>query len=950
MGLSFSGEDAGPELYILICLFGNAGATCRCQGSADRWSRQRTKHPCCSLLLKSACDARSREGIMAELAPIRFSRTIPSATFPPLHRIHVFIAMALGAAPLAVAAGTAGADVREIPVPQIAAPLGVLPGPTDLPIHPELPDLFTADDGGKVATLGQWNHRREEMRRTLAYYAVGQSPPPPGNVEGRELSNEIVLDGRVRYRLIRLSFGPGSRLTLNVGVFTPIEGGPFPAIVLQGGTPPGAPTLERQPLGPTQGKGVDVLLPESMPAGQEGRPGDGVNAILDTPGNAGEVAGRYHAVFERGYALVVYNDNDCAEDTTLRRPDGSWAFRSTRFFPPYPGYDWGILAAWAWGASRIADYLESDPSIDPARLIITGASRAGKAAMIAAAFDDRFMAAPVVTGGGGIGAYRFAGDLHTETLDIMETKYPNWFSPHLHEFMGQRERLPFDQHWFLALCAPRPFLALEGDADPISSPKAVSKSVEAARAAYEFYGQEDRIGIHYSHHAHAFTDDDWTAMMDFGDAHLGRGGRQLTYDVRAFGAPGESATKDTRAFQAALDACAVNGGGLVDVPAGLYLIGSVQLGASTVLRLEPGSLLRGSPELGDYPFVDVRWEGRWQRGRRGLVYSAGVSHTAIIGPGRIEGSPWGTNGPDGARNPVVLEPVSCDDLRWDGFEVEQGGNWATHPTYCTHVSISHVTIVGQRDGIDVDSCEHVRITNCDIDTGDDSISIKSGRGMDGARLGRACEDVVIADCRLTDHRFACVGIGSETSGGVKGVRIERCVCNSGREAIYIKTRIGRGGGNEDIYGEDLDITAPTFLRINLTEGGNSSTADEPVGGLAGYPYARNVAFSRIKVAVKTLVRADEISALRPVHNFSVSDVTGHCTEGLRLANMNGVVLSKIGVDGLKGPLVSMSNVTGKGLEGAVKIPAPVDPPRGNAQGRRETGSPEATASGGGAPL
>ena len=146
-------------------------------------------------------------------------------------------------------------------------------------------------------------------------------------------------------------------------------------------------------------------------------------------------------VFHRGYALVVFNPNDCAEDTTLRNPDGSWAFRNTRFYPAYPGYDWGILAGWAWGASRVADYLQTDPAIDKSKLIVTGASRNGKSSMIAAAFDERLMGAPVVTGGGGVGAYRFAGPRKSETLDIMEKKYPNWFSPNLHEFWGQREKL-----------------------------------------------------------------------------------------------------------------------------------------------------------------------------------------------------------------------------------------------------------------------------------------------------------------------------------------------------------------------------------------------------------------------------------------------------------------------------------------------------------------------------
>jgi hypothetical protein len=225
-------------------------------------------------------------------------------------------------------------------------------------------------------------------------------------------------------------------------------------------------------------------------------------------------------VFKRGYALVLFNPNDCAEDTTLRNLDGSWAFRNTRFFPAYPGYDWGILAGWAWGASRVADYLERDSSIDASRLIITGASRTGKSSMVAAAFDDRLMGAPVVTGGGGVGAYRFAGPRGSETLDIMQMKYPNWFSPNLHQFRGQREKLPFDQHWFLALAAPRPFIALEGDTDTISLPEAVRQSILGARPAYALFEAEDRLGVNFGRHGHAFTAEDWTAMLDFFDKHL----------------------------------------------------------------------------------------------------------------------------------------------------------------------------------------------------------------------------------------------------------------------------------------------------------------------------------------------------------------------------------------------------------------------------------------------
>jgi hypothetical protein len=406
-----------------------------------------------------------------------------------------------------------GPDPREIPIPRIQTALGALPGVNDLPVRPELPDVLVMNDGTRVTTRAQWQKRREEMRRILAYYAVGAAPPPPGNVKGQELKSETLLDGAVRYRLVHLTFGPSSKLSLDIGIFTPSAGGPFPAIILQGGTPPGGTVLPRLPQGPNQGKGEDVLLLVGPGAATGGR------GMPPAP-TAEAMASQRAEVFRRGYAIVIFNPNDCAEDTTLRNQDGSWAFRTTRFYPAYPGDDWGILAGWAWGASRVADYLVTDPAIDKTKLIITGASRNGKSSMIAAAFDDRLMGAPVVTGGGGIGAYRFAGPRKSETLDIMQKKYPNWFSPNLHEFWGHREKLPFDEHWFLALAAPRPFIALEGVDDTISLPDAVRHSIDAALPAYALYSAKDHLGVNYGNHGHAFTAEDWTAMMDFFDKTL----------------------------------------------------------------------------------------------------------------------------------------------------------------------------------------------------------------------------------------------------------------------------------------------------------------------------------------------------------------------------------------------------------------------------------------------
>jgi hypothetical protein len=440
-------------------------------------------------------------------------------------RLRSRFSLAFFAGVLVAGAQEAGPDPREIPVPRIKTPMGSLPGVSALPVRKDLPDVMVMNDGTRVTNRAQWEKRRQEMKRILAYYAVGQMPPAPGNVKGKELQSEAVLDGTARYRLVHLSFGPGERLGLDIGIFTPAGSGPFPAIILQGGTPPGGTVLPRLPAGPNQGKGEDVLM--LVGGGPAAPVSDTAGATASTrpagrggPVTAQSMASQRSDVLRRGYALVIFNPNDCAEDTTLRNADGSWAFRNTRFFPAYPGYDWGILAGWAWGASRVADYLETDPAIDKNRMIITGASRNGKSSMIAAAFDERLMGAPVVTGGGGIGAYRFAGPRRSETLDIMQKKYPNWFSPNLHEFWGQREKLPFDEHWFLALAAPRPFIALEGDSDTISLPDAVRQSFLGAQPAYALLGAKDHLGVNYAKHAHAFTADDWAAMMDFFDKNL----------------------------------------------------------------------------------------------------------------------------------------------------------------------------------------------------------------------------------------------------------------------------------------------------------------------------------------------------------------------------------------------------------------------------------------------
>jgi len=417
-------------------------------------------------------------------------------------------------------------DAHQIPVPPLRTAFPRLPAMAELPSQAELPPALRRGTRGALTSAADWPARRAEMRRILEHYAVGHAPPAPGNLRAEVLQTQTLQQGQVRYRLVRLSFGPKQTSSLDIGLFTPAGPGPFPVVIAPFGTPPGARVLPRLPLGPGQGKGVDALLSVG--------PGPTPTLPPATAALTAEVIARDQPALARGFAYVVFDHNDCGEDTTLRDSDGSWAFRRTRFFPAYPGYDWGLLGAWAWGVSRIVDYLQTEPSIDARGIVVTGFSRTGKSALIAGAFDERIaVTAPMATGGGGMGAFRYsgAGRGGKEGLDVMLRKYPNWFSPELHQFWGHTERLPFDQHWFWALVAPRALIALEGDSDPVSLANAVRQSWLGAEPVYGLLAAPEKIGVHYARRAHVITEEDWGALLDFSEQHLGRKSSARRFDA-----------------------------------------------------------------------------------------------------------------------------------------------------------------------------------------------------------------------------------------------------------------------------------------------------------------------------------------------------------------------------------------------------------------------------------
>ena len=398
---------------------------------------------------------------------------------------------------------------------------------------------------------------------------------------------------------------------------------------------------------------------------------------------------------------------------------------------------------------------------------------------------------------------------------------------------------------------------------------------------------------------------------------------RATLNVRDYGAVGDGVAKDTVAIQLCIDRCGVFGSGVVVVPLGTYLTGGLELRSRVTLLFEAGAVLKGSADFADYKVGQVRWEGKWIQGYLGLISARDCVEIAVEGPGTIMmahelgGRPTKEQP---LRHPCVIEPIGCKGVRLEGFSTDYFHMWSCHPTNCEDVTIRGLTIRstgGNGDGIDVDSCRRVKIDRCEIATGDDCISIKSGRGAEGNTLMRTSEDIEITNCTFADSNFACIGIGSETSGGIRNVRIAHCkFIGAKSHAIYIKSRPGRGAFVEDIFADDLDVSGmgAGFLRINQA---NSGLQDQfPVGGLAGIPTFRNFRFRNVRVVdVPVLVKATEITAEKPLDGLLLESISGTCGAGISVVNAVNVVMQNVTVTGFGGTLLNTYNVRGVGLAG-----------------------------------
>jgi hypothetical protein len=386
--------------------------------------------------------------------------------------------------------------------------------------------------------------------------------------------------------------------------------------------------------------------------------------------------------------------------------------------------------------------------------------------------------------------------------------------------------------------------------------------------------------------------------------------------VRDVGALGDGKTVDTVAFQKALDA-ASKIGGEVTVPAGNYVIGSLAMKSHTTLYLEAGARLKGTANADDYPIVRARWEGIESTCHRGLIFAEHAEDIAITGPGVIEGNVAVSKLRD-PRGPTVIETIACINVRVIGLTLKSTRMWTLHPTYCRDVRISGVTFEtssANSDGIDVDSSQHVVIDGCKFTTGDDNIAIKSGKGAEGARIGRPSEDITITNCTFIKG-YTSIAFGSELSGGIRRVRISNCTFQQGRAALQLKSRSGRAGYLQDVTAEHLVVGLEPLLEITGNYGYNPDAQGIP--GVAGLTQFSNIWISDVKINSKNLLTIDGM-AEKPVEGVEISGVTGTCQQASVIQNAKGVVLRDIHIEGISGPQYLTNNVSMSELEQAAPL-------------------------------
>lgn len=352
--------------------------------------------------------------------------------------------------------------------------------------------------------------------------------------------------------------------------------------------------------------------------------------------------------------------------------------------------------------------------------------------------------------------------------------------------------------------------------------------------------------------------------------------------VTDFGAVGDGVTDDTAAVQAAIEARAAAGGGRVVVPSGgTFRCGTVQLRSGIELHLEVNATLQASPDEALYTVR--RQTGGLSDGNPEedsqpsimFITAEGCSDVSITGRGTIDGSgrffieeDLGNIYAMAHVRPYTIFLVGCDRVTIRDVQIFDGAYWTVRLSGCISVLIDSVTIrndlkLPNNDGIDVDTCQRVRIANCDIVTADDGICIKSCK--ESVEFGE-CRDITVTGCTLVS-RSAALCIGSEIATPVRNCVFTACVISDSHRGLALK--LSEAGGVENVLFSDIIIETRFFDSRFWGCGEPIYATSYPWRGGSGT--ARNIRFHNIVARSENgvLIRSEEPGCLS---GFVFSDV------------------------------------------------------------------------------
>ncbi|MGZ4963359.1 MAG: glucuronyl esterase domain-containing protein [Limisphaerales bacterium] len=383
-----------------------------------------------------------------------------------------------------------------------------LPPVSELPARSELPDALTMFDGTKVTSKSAWlKKRRPELKDLFQHYEYGQFPAPRKITAHVELTDTNCFGGKATLKLVTVRFGQ-----------------PEPHIDLMVVTPnhnrKPAPVFLGMNFSGNYGLVTNTYVP--LPRGSI----RGKVPVEESRGKYVDVWAIEQSI-DRGYAVATLFCNDVEPD----EKDPTNGVRELVF-----DQNTGTIAAWAWGLHRCVDYLVTNRQIDKHRIFVVGHSRLGKTAIVAAAFDDRIaMAIPLQSGTGGAAPSR--GNKQSESVTRINTTFPHWFNAEFKKFNDQPERLPFEQHCLIALCAPRPVLVGCAAEDLWANPAGQFEMVKAADNVYRLLGTDgfaattmpavnhvvdNTLGYFIRPGKHSMTKADWNVFLDYADKHFGK--------------------------------------------------------------------------------------------------------------------------------------------------------------------------------------------------------------------------------------------------------------------------------------------------------------------------------------------------------------------------------------------------------------------------------------------